>query len=597
MYTYLILGRFMARIVNVRSLVSTLIGLTVVVLCGGSPAYGQRAGDEILYPSKDYAKLDTFEGLNLEDADKLYGKQDYTGAYAAYKAYSFEFTKSPALPYVLLRMGRCLHQLGKRNAAIKGYQDVVDYFPDAVSYAAGALFYIGECHGQNGDNDKKTAVWARMVKDDDYVAQPNSGTALAYLGQAMEKLGRFEEAAEYNWRTAVTFAQSNPAAAQAARNAVLFHYVVRSPNHEKLKEFFTKTLSFGIYRGKGENPEEDRQYWSTILSTALGTGGTPEEKSKSCSYWTSKMGDRFADDDGLRRQWFDALRVQEQDRSKWLARMEKQFAQKPASVERILQWCDFFRNENRGDVKLRSAFFAKHIKPFLAGIKFKEMLSLMEQLKRLEMDDEAQAAIRSVNTQGLSDEEIKSYAFFVANYEGEDGLLKQIKKMKDSMFAAKSRYDYYYNGGGRYIRDAEKALAEIPALKKDPKYAGQALAWAEADLLRHLSRYEEAIKAYQAANKQPDSTWAVTDCLIALKQYDQAIKNVQGLESVGGAVAAQACLKIADIYRAGGDKGKEVDQLRLTLRRYPKSSESSQAHQRLESYGVKISGGEAQAEE
>jgi TolA-binding protein len=111
-----------------------------------------------------------------------------------------------------------------------------------------------------------------------------------------------------------------------------------------------------------------------------------------------------------------------------------------------------------------------------------------------------------------------------------------------------------------------------------------------------LGRIEEAIKAYQAANRQPDTTWVVTDCLVALKRYPEAIKNVQGLESVGGAVAAQVCLKVADILRISGDKAKEIEQLRLVLRRYPKSGESSAAHQRLESYGVKIIGGEAKAE-
>ena len=77
----------------------------------------------------------------------------------------------------------------------------------------------------------------------------------------------------------------------------------------------------------------------------------------------------------------------------------------------------------------------------------------------------------------------------------------------------------------------------------------------------------------------------------------QSIKTVQGLESVGGSTASQACFKIADNHRVSGDKGKEVQQLRLVLRRYPKSGESSSAHDRLESYGVKVTGGEAVAED
>jgi len=572
-----------------RVLVSFSIALLVL---SAPPVLAQKAGDEIMYPGKDFAKLDTFESLNLQDADKLFGNKDYKGAYAAYKAYSFEFAKSPALAYVLLRMGRCFHLMDKRFEAIKAYQDVVDYFPDDVRYAAAALYYIGQCHGQNGEEDKQTAVWARMVKDEDYVSQPNSGTALMHLGRLMEKLEKFEEAMEYHSRTAVAFAQSNPGAANEARNAVVYHYAVRSPNDEKLKAFFTATGAFGAYRDKSDNPQEDARYWGTVLSSSLNS-----KNENACRYWSERMGDRFADNDGLRMQWFGAQMAFEKDRTKWLARMEKQFAQQPATIGRILQWCEYFRNENRGDLKYRSAFFAKQAKPLLAGMKFNEKLNLMEQLRRLEMDGESQAAMRSVSTEGLSDDDIKRFAMFVSNYEGEDGFLRLIQKCKDSMFAAKSRYDYYWNGGGRNIRDANKALAEIPGLKKDPKYAGQGLVWSEGELLQRLGRHEEAIKAYQAANKQPDTTWAVTDCLIALKQYGEAIKNVQGLESVGGGVAAQAALKVADIYRLAGDKAKEVDQLRVILRRYPKSGESSIAHERLEGYGVKLVGGVAEAEE
>ena len=87
-----------------------------------TPVQAQKAGEEITSPGEAFAKLDTFEALNLEDADKLYSKKDYKGAFAAYKAYSFEFAQSRSLPYVLLRMGRCLHQLEKRNAADRRQQ-------------------------------------------------------------------------------------------------------------------------------------------------------------------------------------------------------------------------------------------------------------------------------------------------------------------------------------------------------------------------------------------------------------------------------------------------------------------------------------------
>ena len=569
--------------------------LLIAVLVGGAGAgeAAELAGQEILYPGAAFAKLDTFEGLNLEEADKLFGKADFKGAYAAYKAYSFEFAKSRALPYVLLRMGRCLHKLDKRHAAIKDYQDVVDYFPDDVRYAAAALYYIGECHGQNGDEAKKTAVWARMVKDDGYVTQPNSGTALTYLGVAMEKLGKFEEATEYHWRTAVAFLKTNQNAAAAARSAVISHYVTRNPNHDKLKEFYVAASGFdGAGRGT-DKPEDDHRYWTTVLDAALRIKEQPEQQEKVCSYWSAKMGDRFADDDELRRRWCDVQMVVEKDGASWLARMEKQFAEKPATLARVLQWCNYYQ----ADPTLRSAFFAKHSKAFLVGMKPDEQMALMGKLRHpLGMHEEVQAVMRAVRIQDLSDEELQGFARFAADYQPEEEILRYFGRMKDKLFAAKARFDYYNGRSFRNRPFMEKALAEIPELQKSPKYA-EGLTWAKAQLLQGLGRHDEAIQAFRAANRQPDSTWEIANCMVALKQYDQAVKTVRELEAVGGATASRASLKIADIYRIAGDKGKEVTQLRSVLRRYPKSGESSEAHNRLESYGVALTGGESEAEE
>lgn len=551
------------------------------------------AGKEILYPGKDFVKLDTFEGLNLEDADKLFNKKDYKGAFAAYKAYSFEFGKSKALPYVLLRMGRCLHLVEKRNAAIKAYQDVVDYFPDEVRYAAAALYYIGECHGLNGDEDKKTSVWAKMVKDDDYVTQPNSGTALAYLGKVMAERGNFDEAVQYQWRTAIAFVKSNTRAAEDARRAVTAHYVRRNPNHEKLKEFYIEASGFDGRGSKTKNPEEDERYWLVVLETALKTNKEDAKQKEVCTYWGSKVGDRFTENDGLRKTWADVMMVVEKDPEAWKARLNKQFAVKPATIKRVLQWCDYYKPVP----EVRSAFFAETSKPLLSGMKTKEKMSLMNSLRYpLGMHDEAQSVMRSINTGSLSDEEMVQFGSFAGYYLPEETVVGYFARIKDKTMAAKARFDYFYARSHRNAPNQEKSLAEIPTLLKDPKYA-DGVVMKKAGLLQSLGRYEEAIKAYRAANQQPASTWGETDCLVALKQYAKAIKTVGQLESVGGSNAAQAGLRIADIYRLSGDKGKEVSQLRRVLKNYPKSKQSSEAHNRLENYGVALVGGEAEAEE
>ncbi len=549
---------------------------------------------ELFYPAKDFAKLDTFEGLNLEDADKLFIKGDFGGAFAAYKAYAAEFPKSKAASYAMLRMGRCLHKLDKRNAAIKAYQEVVDYSPDDVPFAAAALYHIGECHGQNGEEAKKTAVWAKMVKDDGYVTQPNSGTALAYLGTAMEKAGKFEEAAEYQWRTAVAFLKTNHTAAATAREAVLIHFATRSPNHEKLKEFYVAASGFDGRGDKTTQPEEDPNYWTTVLARVLKMEGDPAAKEKACAYWTAKMGDRFVEHDGLRKLWFDTQFVTEKSKESWVARMEKQFKSKPATVDRILQWCEFYPKQ---DVELRSAFFAAQAKEVLAGLKPAEKIKLVNRLGHpLGMDQEARMVLASISPEGMDDQTLRDLAFAAAAQEPEDAVLRYFSRMKDPVFASKSRFDYYNGRSHRNPPFMEKALAEIPGLQKSPQYAGQVLSWDQGQLLHGLGRYEEAIKAYRSSNKEPDASWQIARCLEGLKRFPEAIKTYQELESVGGGTASRAAMEIANVHLRSGDKGKEVDQLRLVLRRYPKSGESSEAHTRLERYGVKIIGGEAEAQ-
>ena len=120
------------------------------------------------------------------------------------------------------------------------------------------------------------------------------------------------------------------------------------------------------------------------------------------------------------------------------------------------------------------------------------------------------------------------------------------KEIKEPVFAARARFDYYNSRSHRNPPFMEKALVEISALQKSPKHAKEVI-WAKAKLLRGLGRYAEAIKAYKSANRQPDSTWGVVDCWVSLKQYAKAIKSAQGLQAVGGDVASRACMRVADM--------------------------------------------------
>ncbi|MGB0768887.1 MAG: tetratricopeptide repeat protein, partial [Phycisphaeraceae bacterium] len=365
-----------------------LLCIASAVLVFSPSAYAK----EVLYPAEDFAKLDTFEAIAVEDADKLFIEKDYPGAYAAYKAYSIEFAQGQALPYVLLRMGRCLHLAGKRNTAIKAYQDVVDYFPNDVRYAAAAMYYIGQCHMQNGNDEQGLAVWAKMVKDKAYVGEANSGTALTQLAEAMQKRGDFAEAAAYQWRTAVQFRKSNPKAADQAMRSVIYHYVVRSPNQGKLLAFCNEVGGFG-WRQRIDRPEESPRYWDHVFDIVLRTRLESEQRVEVARYWDGQMGDRFAEHDDLRVAWFNLRRTHDKDAKAWAKRMDEQFNRQPVTIDRVKSWLRYYP-----DPALRSAFFAKYGKPLVSGLSTADKISLIEHLRngQLRMHDETSEVLRTV---------------------------------------------------------------------------------------------------------------------------------------------------------------------------------------------------------
>ena len=120
------------------SILRHLTVLGMLFLASLPLAEAQRAGDEITYPADAYKKLDTFEALNLEDADKLYNKKDYKGAAAAYKAYKeMRRTTNGELPLYLqgtaAEIAKVMQERARKAETWEGWMlNVIDWMDDEV---------------------------------------------------------------------------------------------------------------------------------------------------------------------------------------------------------------------------------------------------------------------------------------------------------------------------------------------------------------------------------------------------------------------------------------------------------------------------------
>ena len=83
----------------------------------------------------------------------------------------------------------------------------------------------------------------------------------------------------------------------------------------------------------------------------------------------------------------------------------------------------------------------------------------------------------------------------------------------------------------------------------------------------------------------------------ALGRLNQAINQLQEVEQFFPPHASEAALKIADYYNSAAIKKKYVSSLFAIMTKYPKSSQSSVAHDRLEKMGYRTGGGVKNAED
>jgi len=294
----------------------------------------------------------------------------------------------------------------------------------------------------------------------------------------------------------------------------------------------------------------------------------------------------------------DYIRVYEGDAAAWAQRLDKQFVdhQKEGNHARIIRWVGLFSGagdkakadeyyrkldfgkmsnadilalvyalvENRGDTELAGNTFGK--------LKLSEMTDGDKQNVCNWMRDRWQLP-------GTRDLAIRACLGF-----------NDVTKGK---MAALRYYHWRCHPHPHHPRtpaDFKDGLALAAELQTVPETAKEAFGLG-GNLLQWSGKYEEAIKAYQQADSPPQTLFWTAECLAKLGRLEPAVSQLREVENFFKDRAAQASLAVAYLYRDAGIKEKYVRSLRGVLKKYPKSGESSQAHQRLEEMGLPIGGG------
>ena len=573
----------------VVALASLLVGLAAA----SAPA------QETSLTNEERAKLDTFEGVSIDKADKVFAAKDWPRAVAEYDAFILQFPESKITPYAILRKGRAMQEELKRFEAIKIYQEVLDFFPDDVKYAAAALYQIGECHMQNGNVPKAMKAWFELSEDADYVKEPVGAPALNGLAENLIRQGKADEGIQRYEQVAIEFRTKNPDAARGAIGRVLPYHVRTKPDVKKLHDFYVavKTFHHGPQQPGGDIAT-DANFWAAVRQIIEQndkfTDVQKGERDAFYRYWAGQMQGKLPANDDHQIAIANYIRAYDRDAAAWAQRLDKLFAahHKEGDVGRIIRWIGLYATDKaKTEEYYRKLDFAKMSNAEIASLVYTLLekggepalaANTFGKLKLAEMkDDEKQAICNWMrdrhNLPGTRDLAVRACLAFNDTNRGKMAAL---------------RY-YHWRAQHGHLRtgaDITDGLAIAAEMQKAPEFAKESFVLG-GNLLQWSGKYEEAIKAYQQADSPPQTLFWTAECLAKLGRLEPAVSQLREVENFFKDRAPEAALAVAYLYRDAGIKEKYVRSLRGVLKKYPKSGESSQAHQRLEEMGLPIGGG------
>ena len=563
--------------------------LAAAVLFPVSPLHAEV--DEPQLSEAEVQRLGTLEAHSINEADGYFADtkdRDLDRAAAEYDAFILQFPKSDLIAYALLRKGRALHLQDRRFAAMKEYNEVLDYFPNDIKYAGAALYYLGLANQQNGDTDEALKAWAEMAEDEDYSQHPFAADAIIRLADVLNERGQRDKAVQYWRQVATQFRTKSPDEAHDAIWRVVPHYIRTQPDEEELRAFYEETRTFD---GKPQRVEgevlDSRDYWNDVMRSVERYGRFEDEQKPQrdayYQYWAGKMSGRFEDWDDYQLRLADYQRVYEGSFDAWASRLDAQFERnmKPGDHDRIIDWIRLFREDKE---KVRE-YYQKLDFSKMSNAQTQRLMEIM--YSDVKDADLGRLTFDKLKLDEMSDDALDRLGGF---FEGKDEPLveRAYLSMNDKTRGKMELLVYYHKR-----KVTEKGLKLAEEMVTVPDAANEAY-MLQGKLLMQDQQWDPAIASfsqYGGKDEDPEHLWLIAECLMKLGRVDPAIQQLSEIENFFQKVSSRASLKVADYFNASKQNDKYVAALRATVRKYPRTREGSEAHNRLESMGLKTGGG------
>ena len=477
-------------------------------------------------------------------ADRALGQLDGNGAKAAaneFKRFNSEFLTTATedtLAWASFFQAYSLDRARDKFKAVDLYSETIELYPDSLASCA-ALFFRGRCQGENGQVQKALDDYRELVGRPEFASHPLAYSAHNRLAWSEMKAGRLASA-RTEWEAVRALPRDgNRTEWDGASGNLSLLSSLADPETAMRNAAGDETVDAGKRR-------EKLRGWRNWIWGAVWNNNPVVE-----AYFRENLGGAK---DVRAAEWT------------WLARMSPKFV---AFAEPI------YRGSPGGEWEIANVELdtANALDPKNLSEKVDRLVALL----RKTADPEVRSA-RAVE-----------FAEKLRNM----GRIAEAKLLLDCIVDPVRRA-WTAVGIGWRARDGAyiaQQLATLEALP-DPAVADKAKREHARCCQELLKDYDTAVRLYEEAPSPPATLWEVARCHRAAGRLPKAQAALDEICGVFPADAAQAMLTKGDWYRDAGDRKNAIACYRRILAHaeWKKGAAASQAHQRLEAFGIATGG-------
>ncbi len=496
--------------------------------------------------ARQYGRMSQFERVQYEKGLNLLRDRQYRAAANEFDRFRIQYSESEALPYIVFLRGYALHQAKDRNQAIGVYNEVIDFWPGEINAAAPAMYYRGMAHFDNGDYIKGMNTMKELLSHPEYKTHPVAASASLCLVDNYWKNKEPEKAAGYLKQIFTDFPKS-----EAAKNSMRL-----------LAAYYLSTDNMKAY---------DSWYRVNAAPEALEKGKSVAEVRVDMANMVYNLyiyeQHRYFNDDMIRK-YRAGKKGSDPARVLW-AYMQ----QLRPSYEKSQNMWSYYMNA----LKLHAG------RRLVTSATFDGMVRDALELAKKTPDDEKNPGRQQKRIISLVDLLFQTSRWDHAAYVNSNVKDEEVRMWNEyRVLEGKSMW--------------QEALDKLEAFKG--KFASKSglvskANWKKAWILRDkMRKYEEAIKVYYEISQPPSTLYDIAECHKRNKKPQQAYQIYNEIEgSFSDTDGANAAWHRTVYAEQLGDKKRSIAEARRILKVYPKSRQSSWAHQHLEKLGVDATGG------